>query len=69
MLEIDIKLLPLQGVTNERALTQGVASLALGYVLHWAFSPSLLNLNFSINIWNYIVLKINQSSLRVLQAL
>ena len=22
---------------------QGVASLALGYVLHWAFSPSLLN--------------------------
>ena len=33
MSEIDIKLLPLQGVTNERALTQGVASLALGYVL------------------------------------
>ena len=28
-----LKLLPLQGVTNERALTQGVASLALGYVL------------------------------------
>ena len=26
-------LLPLQGVTNECALTQGVASLALGYVL------------------------------------
>ena len=26
-------LLPLQGVTNERDLTQGVASLALGYVL------------------------------------
>ena len=23
--------------------TQGVASLALGYVHHWAFSPSLLN--------------------------
>ena len=23
--------------------TQGVATLALGYVLHWAFSPSLLN--------------------------
>ena len=23
---------------------QGVASLALGYVLHWAFSPYLLNL-------------------------
>ena len=33
MLEVCIKLLPLQGVTNERALTQGVASLALGYVL------------------------------------
>ena len=30
---IYLKLLPLQGVTNERALTQGVASLALGYVL------------------------------------
>ena len=23
--------------------TQGVASLALGWVLHWAFSPHLLN--------------------------
>ena len=33
MLNIYIKLLPLQGVTNERTLTQGVASLALGYVL------------------------------------
>ena len=43
MLEIDIKLLPFQGVTNERALAQGVASLALGYALHWAFSPPLLN--------------------------
>ena len=43
MLEIDIKLLPFQGVNNERALTQGVASLALGYALHWAFSPLLLN--------------------------
>ena len=26
-------LLPFQGVTNERALSQGVASLALGYAL------------------------------------
>ena len=25
---------------------QGVASLALGYVLHWAFSPPLLNPKF-----------------------
>ena len=33
MLNKFFKLLPLQGVTNERALTQGVASLALGYVL------------------------------------
>ena len=33
MLERNIKLLPLQGVNNEHALTQGVASLALGYVL------------------------------------
>ena len=24
-------------------MPQGVASLALGYVLHWAFSPHLLN--------------------------
>ena len=50
MLEIDIKLLPFQGVTNERALTQGVASLALGYVHHWAFSPSLLNPKLQILI-------------------
>ena len=28
-----IRLLPLQGVTSERALIQGVASLALGYAL------------------------------------
>ena len=26
-------LMPLQGVTNECALTQGIASLALGYAL------------------------------------
>ena len=26
-----------------QSVTQGVASLALGYVLHWAFSPPLLN--------------------------
>nr|DAI01478.1 MAG TPA: hypothetical protein [Caudoviricetes sp.] len=50
MLEIDIKLLPFQGVTNERALTQGVASLALGYVHHWAFSPSLLNPKLQLSI-------------------
>ena len=33
MLNDILKLLPLQGVTNKRALPQGVASLALGYVL------------------------------------
>ena len=33
-------LLPFQGATAPTRDTQGVASLALGYVLHWAFSPS-----------------------------
>ena len=32
-----------QGATAPTRGTQGVASLALGYVLHWAFSPPLLN--------------------------
>ena len=36
-------LLPFQGATAPTRETQGVATLALGYVLHWAFSPSLLN--------------------------
>ena len=36
-------LLPLQGATAPTRDTQGVASLALGYVLHWAFSPPFLN--------------------------
>ena len=34
-------LLPLQGAIAPTRDTQGVASLALGYVLHWAFSPYL----------------------------
>ena len=38
-----LKLLPLQGATAPTRDTQGAASLALGYVLHWAFSPHLLN--------------------------
>ena len=38
-----LKLLPLQGATALTRDTQGVASLALGSVLHWAFSPPLLN--------------------------
>ena len=38
-----LKLLPFQGATAPTRDTQGAASLALGYVLHWAFSPPLLN--------------------------
>ena len=38
---IVIMLLPLQGATAPTRDTQGVATLALGYVLHWAFSPHL----------------------------
>ena len=38
-----LKLLPLQGATAPTRDTQGAASLALGYVLHWAFSPPLFN--------------------------
>ena len=38
-----LKLLPFQGATAPTRDTQGVASLALGYGLHWAFSPHLLN--------------------------
>ena len=38
-----LKLLPLQGATAPTRDTQGAASLALGYALHWAFSPLLLN--------------------------
>ena len=48
MLEIDIKLLPFQGVNNERALPQGVASLALGYALHWGFQPALAKSETSV---------------------
>ena len=38
-----LKLLPFQGATAPTRDTQGVASLALGYGRHWAFSPHLLN--------------------------
>ena len=34
---------------------QGVASLALGYVYHWAFSPSLLNPKLQLIIIPLIV--------------
>ncbi len=42
--------MPLQGATAPTRDTQGVASLALGYGLHWAFSPHLpiRNLNYII---------------------
>ena len=38
-------------------ITQGVASLALGYVLHWAFSPPLLNpkLQYIMGVVLYIM--------------
>ena len=52
-----LKLLPLQGATAPTRDTQGVASLALGYVLHWAFSPSLLNPKLQLTIY-YSRLKI-----------
>ena len=38
-----LMLLPFQGATALTRKPPGVASLALGYVHHWAFSPSLLN--------------------------
>ena len=38
-------LLPFQGATAPTRDTQGVASLALGYVLHWAFSPPFQLMN------------------------
>ena len=40
----------LQGATALTHDTQGVAALALGYVLHWAFSPPLLNLKLEFVI-------------------
>ena len=40
---VDFEHPTLQGATAPTRDTQGVASLALGYVLHWAFSPPLLN--------------------------
>ena len=45
-------LLPFQGATAPTRDTQGVASLALGYVLHWAFSPPLQVQNDYLSIRN-----------------
>ena len=33
---------------------QGVASLALGYVLHWAFSPPFLNPKLELSNRNFL---------------
>ena len=43
-------LLPLQGATAPTRDTQGVATLALGWVLHWAFSPTLQSQNGCLSI-------------------
>ena len=47
-----LKLLPLQGATAPTHDTQDAASLALGCVLHWAFSPPLLNPKLECAIYN-----------------
>ena len=60
-------LLPFQGATAPTRDTQGVASLALGYVLHWAFSPPLLNpkLEYSNNIFSPSATYITNHKLQV----
>ena len=59
-------LLPFQGATAPTLDTQGAASLALGYGLHWAFSPPLLNpklklknnfRNFSVAVYVKLIIK------------
>ena len=63
-----LKLLPLQGATAPARDTQGAASLALGYVLHWAFSPPLLNQKLEVsyysdfNIIGRVCLLVNRST-------
>ena len=48
-------LLPLQGATTPTRDTQGVATLALGYGLHWAFSPLLQKYFYHIAISNEVL--------------
>ena len=48
-----LMLLPFQGATALTRGTQGVASLALGYVLHWASSPLLLNPKLQLSNGNH----------------
>ena len=59
--------MPFQGATAPTRDTQGVASLALGYVLHWAFSPPLLNpeLEYSNNIFSLFATYITNHKLQV----
>ena len=47
-----VMLLPLQGATAPTRGTQGAATLALGYGLHWAFSPPLQVQNDFLSIRN-----------------
>ena len=47
-----VMLLPLQGATAPTRGTQGAATLALGYGLHWAFSPLLQKHFYHIAISN-----------------
>ena len=61
-----LKLLPLQGATAPTRDTQGVATLALGYGQHWAFSPPLLNpkleyLYFSFSTFQYFATPLAKS--------
>ena len=48
-------LLPLQGAIAPTRGTQGAATLALGYVLHWAFSPPLQKYFYHIAISNEVL--------------
>ena len=49
-----LKLLPLQGATAPTRDTQGAASLALGRVLHWAFSPHFLNPKVGLKDYSWL---------------
>ena len=51
-----VMLLPFQGAIAPTRDTQGVASLALGSVLHWAFSPHLHTRFYYTTISNEAVL-------------
>ena len=50
-----VMLLPLQGATAPTRGTQGAATLALGYGLHWTFSPPLQKYFYHIAISNEVL--------------